>query len=103
MSSNLLKAIMLCDNNSEEAAYYRAHQQEEEELLEIYREAYGSTSGTHGSSIMGRKYINRNQAAYYKTFMQGYFSRNLTYGEEMFRQRFRMSRELLLRILENIR
>jgi hypothetical protein len=60
--------------------------------MEIYREAYGSTSGKHGGSVVGRKYINRNQQAFQKTLMQDYFARDPTYGPEMFRRRFRIIR-----------
>ena len=49
-----------------------------------------------------RRAINRNRVAAHQRLMDDYFSENPLYGEEIFRRRFRMSKELFLRIVTDL-
>ena len=49
-----------------------------------------------------RRVINRNRVAAHQRLMDDYFSENPLYGEEIFRRRFRMSKELFLRLVSDL-
>ncbi|KAL3653755.1 hypothetical protein CASFOL_003436 [Castilleja foliolosa] len=52
----------------------------------------------HVGSVHGRAWIPRDRAGAAERIHTDYFSENPLYGEHLFRQRFRMSRRLFLRI-----
>jgi len=51
-----------------------------------------------GGSVKGRKYIHRNNVGAHKRLKEDYFDDDCTYPDEHFRRRFRMNRELFMRI-----
>ncbi|XP_073309962.1 uncharacterized protein [Primulina huaijiensis] len=57
---------------------------------------------THGSSISGHIFIRRDREIADRKLFNDYFAENPVYNEAMFRRRFRMSRNLFLRIVDGI-
>ena len=57
---------------------------------------------TRGGLIPGHIVINRDQESADRRLFYDYFAENLRYNDQMFRQRFRMSRSLFLRIVEKV-
>ena len=57
----------------------------------------------HGGSIPGHVVINRDRETAYHNLFVDYFADNPRYGDDMFRRRYRMSRELFLRIVDAVK
>ncbi|XP_073280619.1 uncharacterized protein [Primulina huaijiensis] len=57
---------------------------------------------THGGSIPGNIFIRRDREIADRKLFNDYFAENPVYNEAMFRRRFRMSRNLFLRIVDGI-
>lgn len=55
-----------------------------------------------GGSVKGQKYIHQNKVGAHKRLKEDYFDDDCTYPDEHFRRRFRMNRELLMRIHDAI-
>ena len=102
MDSSFTKCLLAFASDSEEDEILQEEEEEIQEIRDLYREAYGSSSTTRGGSVLGRRFIHRNHAKYHKSLMQDYFDEDCTYGPDMFRRRFRMRRNLFLRILAGI-
>jgi hypothetical protein len=49
-----------------------------------------------------RKYVKRSREEYHRRLMDDYFSDNLLYSSTTFRRRFRMTRPLFLRIVDEL-
>ncbi|KAK9268178.1 hypothetical protein L1049_010620 [Liquidambar formosana] len=56
----------------------------------------------HGGSRKGRQHISRDRISGHKQLIEDYFAENPTFPANYFRRRFRMSRPLFLRILNEI-
>lgn len=56
----------------------------------------------HGGSVLGRRMIYRDRKGGHERMFQDYLAVNPTYGPELFRRRYRMSRELFLRIMNAV-
>ena len=54
------------------------------------------------TSTPTRRSINRNREVAHQRLIEDYFSENPLYGEEIFRRRFRLSKELFLRIVSDL-
>ncbi len=58
---------------------------------------------TNGVSVHGKRAnINRNRTRGFDTLFAQYFAENPTYTEAQFRRRFRMTKSLFLRIVDNV-
>jgi hypothetical protein len=55
-----------------------------------------------GGSTVGRKFVFRDRETYHTNLYNDYFSETPTYGPMKFRRRFRMRRELFLRIVDSV-
>ena len=53
-------------------------------------------------SVPGRKNVFRDRETYHNLLVRDYFADNPTYEPSMFRRRFRMRRELFLRIVDAV-
>ncbi|XP_042454976.1 uncharacterized protein LOC122039026 [Zingiber officinale] len=60
----------------------------------------GSNKSRHRGSIPGHKMINRNREAADCNLFNDYFAENALYNDAMFRRRFRMGRNLFMRICD---
>jgi hypothetical protein len=69
--------------------------------IETQDEINGEQS-RHGGSVVGRKYVERHRASRHQLLFKAYFSETPMYGDRYFRRRFRMSRPLFLRILDDV-
>ncbi|XP_075499908.1 uncharacterized protein LOC142538477 [Primulina tabacum] len=58
---------------------------------------------THGGSIPGHIVIHRDRKIADRNLFNDYFADNPRYNEAMFRRRFRMSRNLFLRIVDEVK
>ncbi|XP_075475817.1 uncharacterized protein LOC142512858 [Primulina tabacum] len=58
---------------------------------------------THGGSIPGHIVIHRDREIVDRNLFNDYFADNPRYNEAMFRRRFRMSRNLFLRIVDEVK
>ncbi|XP_075475704.1 uncharacterized protein LOC142509858 [Primulina tabacum] len=58
---------------------------------------------THGGSIPGHIVIHRDREIADRNLFNDYFADNPRYNEAMFRRRFRMSRNLFLRIVDEVK
>ena len=58
---------------------------------------------THDGSILGHVVINRDRETANHNLFVDYFADNPRYGDDMFRRRYRMSRELFLRIVDAVK
>lgn len=56
----------------------------------------------HRGSIKRRKYINRHRQEGHDNLMRDYFCEDPVYSDKLFRRRFRMKRELFLRIVNAV-
>ncbi|XP_057793122.1 uncharacterized protein LOC131009731 [Salvia miltiorrhiza] len=63
---------------------------------------YGQPAPDAGRVKRHRSYVHRDREEAHLRLMQDYFNDNLTYGPTFFRQRFRMQKELFLRIVEAV-
>ncbi|XP_073271458.1 uncharacterized protein [Primulina huaijiensis] len=70
---------------------------QEQELVVAY--IIQQEQGTHRGSIRGHVVIHRDREIADRNLLNDYFAENPTYNESMFRRRFRMSRNLFLRIV----
>ncbi|XP_042387806.1 uncharacterized protein LOC121979893 [Zingiber officinale] len=61
-----------------------------------------SDKGKHQGSIPGHIVINRNREAADRNLFNDYFAENPTYNAAMFRRRFRMGRNLFMRIFNEV-
>ncbi|XP_042425915.1 uncharacterized protein LOC122013754 [Zingiber officinale] len=61
-----------------------------------------SNKGKHQGSIPGHIVINRNREAVDRNIFNDYFTKNPTYNAAMFRRRFRMGRNLFMRIFNEV-
>ncbi|XP_042449170.1 uncharacterized protein LOC122034109 [Zingiber officinale] len=61
-----------------------------------------SDKGKHQGSIPGQIVINRNREAADRNLFNDYFAENPTYNAAMFRRRFRMGRNLFMRIFNEV-
>ncbi|KAJ9551613.1 hypothetical protein OSB04_015658 [Centaurea solstitialis] len=57
----------------------------------------------HGGSIPGRLFISRDRESANSRLFHDYFSETPLYNDAMFRRRFRMSRSLFLRIVDEVK
>ena len=57
----------------------------------------------HGGSIPAHVVINRDRETVDHNLFVNYFADNPRYGDDMFRRRYRMSRELFLRIVDAVK
>ena len=57
----------------------------------------------HGGSVPGHIVINRDRENAYHNLFVDYFVENPRYADNMFRQRYRMSRDLFLRIVNAVK
>jgi hypothetical protein len=55
-----------------------------------------------GGSVVGRKFIKRDRVQGHARLFNDYFSETPVYGDRQFRRRFRMSRPLFLRIVDDV-
>jgi hypothetical protein len=55
-----------------------------------------------GGSTLGQKFVFRDREIYHMSLYNDYFSHTPTYGPVKFRRRFRMRRELFLRIVDSV-
>ncbi|XP_042472493.1 uncharacterized protein LOC122055180 [Zingiber officinale] len=62
----------------------------------------GSNKSRHRGSILGHKMINRNREAADRNPFNDYFAENALYNDAMFRRRFRMGRNLFMRICDAV-
>lgn len=56
-----------------------------------------------GGSVPNRQYVYRGRVAGHHLFKQDYFSANPTYGEDFFRRRYRMSRNLFMHVRRSLK
>ncbi|XP_042460882.1 uncharacterized protein LOC122044658 [Zingiber officinale] len=61
-----------------------------------------SNNSRHRGSIPGHKMINRNREAADRNLFNDYFTENTLYNDAMFRRRFRMGRNLFMRICDAV-
>ncbi|XP_042400159.1 uncharacterized protein LOC121989924 [Zingiber officinale] len=62
----------------------------------------GSNKSRHRGSIHGHKMINCNREAADRNLFNDYFTENALYNDAMFRRRFRMGRNLFMRICDAV-
>lgn len=60
------------------------------------------SQSTTGGSVEGRRVIDRDSESGYQRLLNDYFVENPVYGEKEFRRRFRMRKNVFLRIVEAI-
>ena len=68
------------------------------------REVLGEPSSKpkRGGSIVGRQFVFRDRETHHQNLYNDYFSETPTYGPVKFRRRFRMRRELFIRIVDAV-
>ncbi|XP_057791168.1 uncharacterized protein LOC131008295 [Salvia miltiorrhiza] len=64
---------------------------------------YQNATKIHGGSVLGHKVIHRDREAAAHRLFNDYFSENPTFNEGMFHRRFRMSRSLFFRIVDDVK
>ncbi|XP_050222517.1 uncharacterized protein LOC126672607 [Mercurialis annua] len=92
-----------CDDaiNVEEKVLYNMMQNNIEMVQYVLDEQNRDTS--HGGSVPGYIVINHDREVADRKLFNNYFSDNPRYNEEMFRRRYRMSRNLFLRITDAVK
>ncbi|GAA0162950.1 hypothetical protein LIER_18934 [Lithospermum erythrorhizon] len=87
-------------------AYKRQTQMEEELIVKPLRERHkkilGEMKAQNSTPHNKRKYIYRDHAAANRRLIENYFSDEPTYDETMFRRRFRMEKDVFLRIVGDL-
>ncbi|KAK9137520.1 hypothetical protein Sjap_008114 [Stephania japonica] len=72
-------------------------------ILMHYLERQGNNTSTRVGSVPGHAMINRNRENVDRNLFDDYFAENPRYNEDMFRRRYRMSRNLFLRIVDAVK
>ena len=100
--------------NELEASIARGFQYDEEEedseeyfleMASVVMDEFDSETletSRFGGSRIGKKFVFRDREAYHLNLYQDYFAENPTYGLVKFHRRYRMRRELFLRIIEAV-
>ncbi|XP_066340604.1 protein ALP1-like [Miscanthus floridulus] len=65
-------------------------------------ETYSNKKGRHGGSVLGHKVIYRDREGGHQRMFQDYLADDPTYGPDLFRRRYRMSRDLFVRIINAV-
>ncbi|XP_066333305.1 uncharacterized protein [Miscanthus floridulus] len=65
-------------------------------------ETYSNKKGRHGGSVPGHKVIYRDREGGHQRMFQDYLADDPTYGPNLFRQRYRMSQDLFVRITNDV-
>ena len=87
----------IAEINATEEVIYHAISNENMILANYFNQQNNRV--THDGSILGHVVINRDRETANHNLFVDYFADNPRYGDDMFRQRYRMSRELFLRIV----
>ncbi|XP_024200024.1 uncharacterized protein LOC112203265 [Rosa chinensis] len=101
-------------NKWQERLRAEEEEDEEDEEMEMHATQVMTTAATWlannqlrpqpqwGGSVPGRKYIPRFRSRANDDLMQKYFVENTVYPPEIFRRRYRMRREVFLRLLDDV-
>ncbi|XP_066338609.1 protein ALP1-like [Miscanthus floridulus] len=65
-------------------------------------QTFSNDKGRHGGSVEGHRVLYRDREGGHDRMFRDYLADNPTYGPEIFRRRYRMSRELFLRIMNAV-
>ncbi|XP_021315224.1 uncharacterized protein LOC110434815 [Sorghum bicolor] len=80
---------------------------DDDELLilstaQLVQAAFSNEKGKHGGSVKGHRVLHRDRQGGHDRMFQDYLADNPTYTDEMFRRRYRMSRDLFKRIMKAV-
>ena len=74
----------------------------EEIFEEIIEDTYNEIVVSHTNKQRRRAYIERNREAGHNRLWNDYFSEDSTFSPQLFRCRFRMNKELFMRIVDGL-
>jgi len=83
------------DSSSDDEDYYMMSSA-------LLMNSFSNVERKHGGSVPGHAVIYRDRESGHNRMFQDYLADNPTYGPHIFRRRFRMSRELFLRIMNAV-
>ncbi|XP_021305553.1 uncharacterized protein LOC110431162 [Sorghum bicolor] len=65
-------------------------------------DSFANDEKKHGGCVEGHRVLHRDREAGHERLFQDYMAENPTYGPEIFRRRYRMSRDLFKRIMNKV-